>query len=84
MRDPELTNHMRCPVCDELHREHSLACKEEATVTLQQRYETMLSPAHQNHTDALQKSQEAILSSKKRQLKISSRMEHHRALAHSA
>jgi hypothetical protein len=75
---------MKCPVCEELHREHSLACKEEATVSLQQRYE-MLSPAHQ-HTDpeALQKSREVILSSKKRQLKISSRMEHHRALAHSA
>lgn len=76
---------MKCPVCEELHREHNLACKEEAAVSLQQRYETMLSPAHQNpDPDALQKAREVILSSKKRQLKISSRMEHHRAFAHSA
>jgi hypothetical protein len=76
---------MQCPLCDELHREHDLACEEEATVSLQQRYELML-PRENECPDPneLQQRQEKILSSKKRQLRISSRLEQHRALAHSA
>jgi hypothetical protein len=76
---------MRCPVCDELHREHSLACKEEATASLKQRYDVMRRPPKENaDPSALQERQETILSSKKRQLKITSRLEQHKALAHSA
>jgi hypothetical protein len=76
---------MRCPICDELHREHSLACKEEATASLQQRYDVMLLPQHESAgPGALQERQETILSSKKRQLKITTRLEQHKALAHSA
>ncbi len=76
---------MRCPVCDELHREHSLACKEEAIASLQQRYDAMLRPPLESaDPQALQERQETILSSKKRQLKITTRLEQHKALAHSA
>jgi aryl-alcohol dehydrogenase-like predicted oxidoreductase len=41
---------MRCPVCDELHREHILACEAEVTATLQQRYDMML-PPHRERAD---------------------------------
>jgi hypothetical protein len=76
---------MRCPVCDELHREHSLACKEEATASLKQRYDVMRQPPTENaDPSSLQERQETILSSKKRQLKIVSKLEQHKALAHSA
>jgi hypothetical protein len=76
---------MRCPVCDELHREHSNACKEEASASLKQRYEVMLNaPVENADPQALLHRQEVILSSKKRQLKIAARLEQHRAMAHSA
>jgi hypothetical protein len=76
---------MRCPVCDELNREHSVACQAEATATLQQRSDMMLGPQSEAaRRDTSQKLQETILSSKKQQLRIASRLEQHRTLAHSA
>lgn len=76
---------MRCPVCDALHLDQSLACEAEATETLKQRHEMILRPQQELATnDKFEERQEAILSSKKQQLKIASRLQHHRTLAHSA
>jgi hypothetical protein len=76
---------MRCPVCDQLHHEHSLACKQEATASLEQRYETILRlPLESADAQRLQECEHNILASKKRQLKITTRLEVHKALAHSA
>lgn len=77
---------MRCPVCDGLHDEYSLACEAEAAATLQQRYDDIILRPRQEGTDqdTREKRQETILSSKKRQLKTVSHLEQHRTLAHSA
>ncbi len=74
---------MRCPICDELHREHSQACEEEATASLEQRYVLLRPPARSTDSKA-QERQATILSSKKRQLKIVARLEQHKAMAHTA
>jgi hypothetical protein len=76
---------MRCPVCDQLHDELSLACKEEASASLQQRYDVMLGSERKAPGRVTsQQHQETILSSRKKQVKIASRLEEHQTLAHSA
>lgn len=73
---------VRCLVCNRLHDEYSVACEAEATVSLQQRYQLIQPEGAGPETS--QKHQEDILSSRLRQLKIASRLEQHRTLAHSA
>jgi hypothetical protein len=74
---------MRCPVCDGLHNNYRLACEAEATATLQQRHGNMLGPQQEAPgRDTFQQLQGAILSSRKQQLKIASRLEQHRTLTH--
>jgi hypothetical protein len=75
----------RCPVCDALHREHSLMCEVEATVILQQRDDMILQPEQEGaDRDKDQERQETVLFSRKRQAKIASRLQRHQTLAHSA
>jgi len=81
---------MPCPLCDELRREHTAACQAEATATLEQRNDLILVPQPEGISrsillgDTTQQLEETILSSRKRQLKIRSRIETHKAMAHSA
>jgi hypothetical protein len=76
---------MRCAVCEALNREHSLMCEVEATAILQQRYDMILRPQQEGlDQDTYQERQEMVLSSRKRQLKITCRLQRHRILAHSA
>ena len=75
---------MRCPVCDALHLENSLACEAEATAILQQRYEMIGGDPQNPSPNQFKESQDIVVSSRHRQLKIASKLENHRALAHSA
>ena len=74
---------MRCRVCELLNREHDLMCEVEATLSLSERYK-MLNPSDEpldgNGSDA----RELLLLSRKRQASIRSRLESHKAKAHSA
>ena len=72
---------MHCPICDALRREHSLMCEVEATAALQQRYGMMLASTP---TSADPDRDDMLLLSRKRQAKIVSRLEDHKARAHSA
>lgn len=72
---------MRCPICDALRREHSLMCEVEAMAAIQQRYGMMQSSAPET-TD--RDRDDMLLLSRKRQAKIVSRLEDHKARAHSA
>ena len=73
---------MRCSVCDALHREHSLMCEVEATASLQQRYDTFLPSKPETPPDG--ERDEIVLMSRKRQARIASRLEQHKARAHCA
>ena len=76
---------MRCAVCEELHDENTLACQAEAIASLQQRYLTMLHPQREAAASCEHRElHEIILFSRMRQLKIASRREGHRAVAHTA
>jgi hypothetical protein len=81
---------MRCPLCDQLYREHTVACQAEATATLEQRHDTILVPQPEGIShevlsgDTSQRLEETILSSRKKQLRIRSHIQQHKALAHSA
>ena len=75
--------HMRCPVCDALNREHSLMCEVEATMVLRQRYQMMNGPQLDIH-NLDEDSRDLVLMSRKRQAKILSRLESHKARAHPA
>jgi hypothetical protein len=72
---------MRCTVCQSLTREHGLECQIEAVAVMQQR-RWMILPAPSEPFDEM--CQETVLASRKRQVRIMSRMECHMALAHSA
>ena len=72
---------MRCSICDALHREHTLMCEVEARAAIQQRYDMILPPREET---ADQNREEMVLLSIKRQAKIASRLEIHKARAHSA
>ncbi len=72
---------MRCPICDSLLREHSLMCEVEATASIQQRYGMMLAAASSTPDS---ERDEMLLLSRKRQAKIVTRLEDHKARAHSA
>lgn len=72
---------MRCPVCQSLTREHGLECQIEAAAVMQQRRKMIL-PALSEPFDEM--CQETVLASRKRQVRIVSRMECHKAVAHSA
>jgi hypothetical protein len=76
---------MRCPVCDDLHREYRSACTAEAAETLRVRDEMTRRSGHGGAgPDAPRLRWEAILTSKTDQLKIAFRLVQHRSSAHSA
>lgn len=76
---------MQCPLCEQLRREHTLACQAEAMATLEERHSLFLVPARADTLrEAHEKPHETILSSRKQQLKIRTHLEEHKALAHSA
>jgi len=72
---------MRCSICDALHREHTLMCEVEATNAIQQRYE-LIQPPEDGTPD--KDREDIVLVSRKRQAKLASRLEIHKARAHSA
>jgi len=74
---------MRCPVCDALNREHSLMCEVEATVILRERYE-MINPPKAFGEKHDEESRSLVLMSRKRQARIMSNLESHKARGHSA
>jgi len=73
---------MSCPICESLNREHSLLCEEEARLTLVERSKTIGRSAAGESASPPQREQ--ILSARKRQVRIASKLENHKALAHSA
>jgi hypothetical protein len=74
---------MKCPICESLNREHSRECEIEAAAVIRQGSELVrTSRADSSGTD--QNLVEAALASRKRQLKITSRLQQHKAAAHAA
>ena len=81
---------MRCPLRDQLHEQQNAACQAEAMATIELRHDMVLISQHQGisqvsqSVDKHQQIEEAILSSRKQQLKIRSQIEKHKTLAHYA
>jgi hypothetical protein len=73
----------RCPVCESLSREYDLMCELETTLILRERHKLIHSPI-EAPSDADGESRDLVLLSRKRQAKIFSTLDSHRALAHSA
>jgi hypothetical protein len=71
---------MKCPVCESLHREHNQLCEEEARLTLAER--TGKPAASDSGRSAPLR--ERILSARKRQSRVASDLQNHKAMAHSA
>ncbi len=83
MRKRLLYPPMTCPICESLNREHSRECEVEATAVIRQRSELFRkSRAHGWGTD--QSHVEVVLASRKRQLRITSQLQRHKATAHAA
>ena len=74
----------RCAMCDALHQENSLACEAEASAILQQRYQMISSDPPSAAAKTYPDNYEVVVSSRRQQLKIATRLQNHRALAHSA
>lgn len=74
---------MRCRVCESLNREHDLMCEVEATLSLSERYK-LLNPSEEPLEASVSDARELLLLSRKRQASIRSRLESHKAKAHSA
>jgi hypothetical protein len=74
---------MKSPICESLNREHSRECEIEAAARLRQGSELVsksqadCSATDQNHV-------EVVLASRKRQLRITSQLQQHKAAAHAA
>lgn len=74
---------MRCPICENLHREHSQECETEARSILKQ--QLSLSFGAMGTAIALDPTlDETILLSRKRRLKLASQMSEHKARDHAA
>ncbi len=74
---------MSCPRCEELGREHSLWCEEEAKASLVLRYRMMgvtTEPAELH----IGKHCETIHTSRRKQAELALELERHRAMVHSA
>jgi hypothetical protein len=69
---------MRCPVCDASYRDQTHECQVEASATIKQRsqFALRLSPSVQDPLD------EVILKSRKRQARLASELQQHRASDH--
>lgn len=74
---------MQCPVCLSFLREDHLLGQVEASLTLQERAE-MFQPLHELHVEfeADYDCREMLLATRKRQARIMSRLELHRARMH--
>jgi hypothetical protein len=72
---------MQCPICDALHRDHTLECEVEAKTILHQRSQ-MLSSGPDSAVS--QASEDLVLSSRKRQIQITAKLEQHKAKGHAA
>jgi hypothetical protein len=72
---------MQCPICAALHRDHSLECELEAKMILHQRSQLL----SRGPGSAVSKdSEDLVLSSRKRQIQITSKIERHKAKGHAA
>jgi hypothetical protein len=74
---------MRCPICEDLHRDHSRECQLEAKAVLQQR-SRLLSWLRLETRAEERETEEIVLNSRKRQIKISARIDLHKASHHAA
>ena len=74
---------MECPVCVALNREHSRECEVEATAILKERsgWVGTYRPAFPGSYESIN---DAVLTSRKRQMRITLRLNQHKAAAHSA
>ena len=72
---------MQCPVCAALHRDHTRECEVEAKEILQQRSQ-LLSAGPGSAVS--QDSENVVLSSRKRQIQITSKIAMHKAQGHAA
>lgn len=72
---------MQCPICAALHRDHSRECEVEAKEILQQRSQMLSSGSG---TAVSQDSENVVLSSRKRQIQITSKIAMHKAKGHAA
>jgi len=73
---------MRCPICEDLHRDQSRECQTEAKAVLQQRFRLISwlrleTRAEERETEAI------VLNSRKRQVQIAARIDLHKANHHS-
>ena len=74
---------MQCPVCAALHREHNHECEVEAKAILNQR-SRLISYSGSDSSTRDQECQDVVLTSRKRQVQISSKIEMHKAKGHAA
>ena len=72
---------MQCPICAALHRDHTRECEVEAKETLQQRSQLLSSGPG---SVVSQDSENVVLSSRKRQIQITSKIALHKAKGHAA
>ena len=66
---------MRCSICEGLHREHTRECATEAQAIIQQQT---------SGSSLTEQVEEVVTSSRKRQVKIASKLNDHKAQAHAA
>jgi len=74
---------MLCPVCAALNREHTRECEVEAKAILQQRSRWLTAP-DENTSASDEKCHEVVLTSRKRQIQITSKLDMHKAKGHAA
>ena len=72
---------MECPICAALHRDHSLECELEAKTILHQRAQLL---SRGPDSAVSQDSTDLVLSSRKRQIQITSKIAQHKAKGHAA
>ena len=75
---------MLCPICEDLHREHSRECELEAKAIIQQ-HKPLTSDGAAAHKPAPPRDlDEVIVKSRKRQMELAQELDRHRANSHAA